>query len=228
MRHLLSFESVALGVALAIGAAAPAMAQQAGSWSVSVGGTHLAPQVSSGNLSAPSLPSTQASVSSDTKPTAVVSYMLTDNVGLSLPMGMGFKHTISGAGAIAGVGTLATTKALPVTLLGQYRFMPAQAPLRPYVGVGLTYAKFYDTQGTGVLTALTNPGGAATTMSLQSKFAPTLQIGATLNPAPNSRWFIDAHVTKSFLSTNATLSTGQSMSMKLDPLTFTLGVGYRF
>jgi outer membrane protein len=90
-------------------------AQKAGSITASIGITQIAPSVSSGNLSTPSLPSTQVDVNSNTQLTAAVNYMLTDQIAVHLPLGLGFKHQITGAGAIAGVGKLVDTKALPIT-----------------------------------------------------------------------------------------------------------------
>lgn len=215
-----------LALAAALVASGGAFAQKAGSFSVQLGVTNLAPSVSSGDLTAPSLPNTQATVSSDTEGTGAINYMVTDNFALSVPIGYGFTHDVSGAGAIAGVGTLATTKVLPITLLGQYRFMAPDAKFRPYVGVGVTYARFYDTNGTAVLSALTNPGGAATTISFESKWAPTVQLGLTYNL--NEKWFLDASYTKTFIKTRGTLSTGQTLDMRLDPNSYTLAVGYKF
>jgi outer membrane protein len=207
-------------------AAAPAFAQKAGSWSASVGFTQIAPDVTSGNLTAPSLPGTQTDVLSNSQITGAVNYSYTDNIVVHLPLGFGFKHKVVGAGAIAGVGTIATTKALPITLIGQYRFMEPNATLRPYVGGGLSYVKFFKTTGTGVLTAITNPGGPATTLSFESKFAPVIQLGATYNI--NEKWYLDASYTKTFLKTRGTLSTGQTLDSKLDPNGYTLQVGYKF
>ena len=215
-----------LVVAAALVVSGGALAQKAGSFSAQIGVTNLAPSVSSGNLTAPSLPNTQATVNSDTEVTGAINYMLTDNIGLSVPIGYGFKHDVLGAGAIAGAGTLATTKVLPITLIAQYRFMAPEAKLRPYAGIGLTYSKFYDTNGTAVLSALTNPGGAATTASFKSKWAPTVQLGLTYNL--NEKWYLDASYTKTFLKAQGTLSTGQTLDMRLDPNSYTLAVGYKF
>jgi outer membrane protein len=203
-----------------------AFAQKAGTFSVSVGVTQIAPAVSSGNLSAPSLPNTQVDVDSNTQLTGAVNYMVTDNIAVHVPLGFGFKHKITGAGAIAGVGTIATTKALPITAIAQYRFLAADATFRPYLGGGLSYVKFYKTNGTGVLTALTNPGGPATTASFESKLAPTIQLGGTFNI--NDNWYVDASYTKTFLKTRGTLSTGQTIDVKLNPNGYTLQVGYKF
>lgn len=211
-------------LALAFGPAA--MAQKAGSFTASIGFTTLSPVVSSGNLTAPSLPSTQVAIDSNTQLTGGLTYMLSDAIAVHVPLGLPFRHNVNGAGAIASAGKLADTKALPVTLLVQYRFMDPRAAWRPYVGAGVTYAKFYDTQGTATLTALTNPGGAATTMSFDSKFVPTVQLGAIVNL--NDKWFLDLGYTKTFLSTRGTLSTGQTLDAKLDPNSFTVNVGYKF
>jgi outer membrane protein len=211
--------------ALALSATA-AIAQKAGSWSASVGITQIAPDVTSGNLSAPSLPGTQADVNSNTQITGAVNYAMTDNIVINLPLGLGFKHKVSGAGAIAGVGVIGTTKALPITLLGQYRFGEANAQFRPFVGAGLSYVVFYKEKGTAVLTAITNPGGPATTLSFKDKLAPTIQLGAIYNI--NERWYVEGNYTKTFLKTVGTLSTGQTLATKLDPNGYTLQVGYKF
>jgi outer membrane protein len=220
----MNFKPVFLAV-LAL-SATTAFAQKAGSWSASVGVTQISPDVNSGNLTAPSLPGTKVDVTSNTQLTGAINYSMTDNIVIHVPLGLGFKHNVVGAGAIAGVGTIGTTKALPVTLIAQYRFMEATAQLRPYVGAGLSYVKFYKTTGTAVLTAITNPGGPATTLSFESKFAPTLELGATYNI--NEKWYLDASYTKTFLKTRGTLSTGQTLDAKLDPSGFTLQVGYKF
>lgn len=205
---------------------ASALAQKAGSWSASLGVTRLSPSVTSGSLTPPSFANTTATVNSDTEVTGAVTYMLTDNWALHVPLGLGFKHEVTGTGAIAGVGKIADTRALPITALAHYRFGETNAQVRPYAGLGLTYAKFYKTNGTGTLTALTNPGGPATTVSFDNKLAVTFELGAVINI--NEKWFIDATYTKTKLKTRGTLSTGQTLDMTLDPNAYTLGVGYKF
>jgi outer membrane protein len=158
--------------------------------------------------------------------TGAVNYSFSDNIVVHLPLGFGFKHKVVGTGAIAGVGVIGTTKALPITLIGQYRFLEANAVIRPYVGAGLSYVKFYKTTGTAVLTAITNPGGPATTLSFDSKFAPVIQLGASYNI--NEKWYLDASYTKTFLKTRGTLSTGQTLDSKLNPDGYTFQVGYKF
>lgn len=215
--------SIASALLLAAGCAC---AQKAGTLSLEIGITKLAPQVSSGDLSAPAFPGTKADVSSDTALSGAANYMLTDNIAVNVPLGLGFKHDISGASRAAGFGKLAEVRALPITVLGQYRFGDASATLRPYLGAGLAYAKFYKETGSAGLTALTNPGGTPTTLSVGSKIAPAFQVGAVFNI--NDKWFVNAHYVKTFLTVKTTFSTGQTQELKLNPNAFSAAVGYKF
>jgi outer membrane protein len=214
-------------LAAAMALAGAAQAQTAGSWAVRAGVTNINPQVTSGNLSAPSLPGTQADVQDDTRLSGGVTYMLTNNLALDVPLALPFTHDITGAGAIQGVGKIGEVRALPVTALLQWRFGEPNAQLRPYLGAGPTYAKLYKARSTATLSALTGGTPATpTTLSMESKLGLSLQAGVMLNI--NERWFVDASIVKTYIKTRATLSTGQTLDAKLDPVTVSIGVGYRF
>lgn len=204
-----------------------ASAQSAGQWMLQGGFTTISPHVDSGDLSAPAFPGTQADVHSATSLTGAVTYMVRDNMSVSVPLALPFKHKIVGDGAIAGVGKLGEVKSLPMTVFAQYRFLTPDAVFRPYVGLGLTYAKFFKARSTAALTGLT--GGSPsdpTTLKVDSKFAATAQIGATYALSP--RWFIDAQATYTPLKTTTQLSTGQTLDIELDPTSVALAVGYKF
>lgn len=205
-----------------------AHAQSAGSLLASVGVTQLAPQVNSGSLSAPSAPGTKVDVSSDTQPTADITYMVTDDLALYVPLGLGFKHKLIGDGAIKGTGTIGTVRVLPVTVLGQYRFAGPRTPLRPYAMAGLTYAHFYDATGSAAFDSINpaNPVGGHTTMKVGSKFALTVGLGMNYNI--DDKWYVQAAYMKTFLKTRTTLSTGQTIDTQLDPNILNLAVGMRF
>ncbi len=216
-----------LSLAVLALAAGAAHAQPAGSWLVRGGATQISPDVTSGNLTAPSLPGTQADIKSNTQLSGGVTYMLRDNWSIDVPVALPFKHDIVGMGAIAGVGKIGEVKALPVTVFAQYRFGAPTATFRPYLGAGPTYAKFFKEKSTATLSALTGGTPAnPTTLSVESKLALSVQLGATF--AINDRWFVDGSVVKTFLKTRTTLSTGQTLDAKLDPVSLSLGVGYRF
>lgn len=204
-----------------------ASAQSAGSWSARIGATNLSPDVTSGNLSAPSFPNTKVDAKESTQLSGGITYMVTDNIALDVPLATPFKHDLIGDGAIAGVGKLGSTKAIPATLMMQYRFNEANAAFRPYVAVGVTYAYFYGEKTTATLNGLT--GGTLanpTTAKVDNKFGALAQVGMVYNF--NERWFVDASYSKSFLKTTIHLSSGQSISTKLNPNVFAVGLGYRF
>ncbi|MES2742909.1 MAG: OmpW family outer membrane protein [Pseudomonadota bacterium] len=222
--RLLALAVAALG-ATALGANV-ASAQSAASWLAKVGVNKITPKVDSGDVSAPALPHTKADVESDTKPIFNVGYMITDNVAAELDLGVPYKHNLVGAGAIEGTGKLGSAEALPPTAFIQYRFLAPDVMLRPYVGLGITYAYFQKETGSGQLTAVLNTGGPATTFSLDNKFAASFQVGATLAFSP--RWFADLAVVKTKLKTTAHYSTGQTQDITLDPLAVSVGLGYKF
>lgn len=212
---------------LAVVCLSTAQAQTAGSWLVRVGATNVTPKVSSGDLTAPTLPGTKVSVGGSTRLSGGITYMVDNNIAVDLPLALPFTSKLSGDGALDGVGKLGDTKVLPITLFGQWHFLESKDKFRPYVGLGLTYAKFYDTRATSTLSAVT--GGSPsnpTTMSIQSKWAPTFQVGAKI--ALDERWFVDAHYAHTQLSNRTTLSTGQTIDVKLNPSIFALALGYRF
>jgi outer membrane protein len=209
---------------LALAAGGTAQAQQAGRWIAQIGVTNISPDVTSGDLTAPSLPGTKVDIKSDTRLSGGIVYMVTDHWAVDVPLALPFKHEIVGAGAIAGVGKLGDVKALPITVLAQYRFGAVDAKVRPYLAAGPTYAKFYHERSTGTLSALT--AGSPTTLAVESKLALTVQAGASI--MLNERWSLDASVSKTFLKTKTSLSTGQTIDTRSDPTSLTLAVGYLF
>ena len=228
MKYQLKF----LAVAAAALMAGSVFAQSAGTWMVRAGATTVAPVGPSENLSAPSLyilgssTGSQTNSASSTQLAGGISYMLTDNVALDLPLAMPFHHKLYGAGALEGVGQIGEVQALPMTIFLQYRFLEAKAKFRPYVGLGATYAYFFKEQGSGTLTALTNPGGSPTKLSVESKFTLTPEIGATL--ALDEKWFMDVFYSKSSLKTRTTLSTGQTVDAALNPASYGIAIGCKF
>lgn len=213
---------VAAAALLCIGGVASA--QSAGTWMLRAGVTTIAPQVSSGNLSPVSWAGTRVDINSATQLGGGITYMLTNAIALDVPLALPFTHDITGDGAIKGVGKIGETKALPITVFAQYRFMDANAKFRPYVGLGATYAKFYKAKGTSTLSALT--GGSPTTLSIESKLAPSFEGGIAM--PLNDKWFVDLFVSKTLLKNRTTLSTGQTIDVTLDPISYGLAVGYKF
>ena len=226
MKSRLNTGAALLAAVASLFLAPAALAQSAGQWTVKAGLGHIMPKVKSGDVTAPALPGTKADVSADTQPVFAISYSFTDNISAELDLGLPFEHELSGAGAIQGTGVLGTVKALPPTVFLQYRFFSPSAKLRPMVGVGATFAYFADATGSGQLTAISDIGGPPTTFKIKNKLAGTLQVGLIYNI--NARWFADLCVSKSFLKTRVSFSSGQTQDMKLDPLAAFVTLGYKF
>lgn len=214
-----------LGAAALLTAPA-AFAQSAGQWTAKAGVTKITPKVDSGDVTAPALPGTRSDVGADTEPTFAISYSFTDNVSVELELGVPYKHKIYGAGSIQGVGQLATVKVLPPTAFVQYRFFSPEAKLRPYVGLGATYAYFADETGSGQLTAISDIGGPPTTFSIKNKLAATGLVGLIYNI--NERYFADVFISKTWLKTQVSFSSGQTQQMTLNPQAVGICVGYKF
>jgi outer membrane protein len=222
-------KSIALALsAVALGfAAMPAHAQKAGSILWRAGAITITPSVSSGNLTqAPQ--GTEATVNSATSFGGGITYMLSDNIAVDVPLALPFEHEISGAGSfLNGVGKLATTKVLPITATVQYRFGAADAQFRPYVGAGFSYAMFYDERSTLALTASTGGTPAnPTTVTFKDKLAAAVQAGVSFQI--NKAWHADLSATYSPLKTTGTLSTKQTLDMTLNPTAINIGVGMKF
>lgn len=215
-----------LGAAAFI-AAGSAFAQSAGSIVVYAGAAQINPQVESGDLTAPSLPGTKVDVKKASSFVGGITYYWTDNISIDLPIAAPFKHDVVGAGAIEGTGKLGTVKALPMTLLAQYRFGDANSSLRPFVGAGPTYGYFFKPRATAALSGIT--GGTAsnpTTLSMKRKLGVTMELGAAYNVTKD--WSASLSVTKTFIKTTGSLSTGQTIETSLDPVSIKFGIGYRF
>ncbi|KQW39902.1 OmpW family protein [Rhizobacter sp. Root404] len=219
--------SATLVASLALLAAGAASAQTAGTLLVRAGATQIKPNVDSSDLTAPAMVGSKADIRASSRLSGGLSYMVTDHLSVDVPLALPFKHEIDGAGAIAGVGKIGEVRAAPMTVLGQYRFLEPGSAFRPYAGAGLSYVKFYKARGTATLTALSGGTPAnPTTLTVESKFAPSLQLGATF--LVDAHWVVDATVLRTFLKTRTTLSTGQTLDATLDPTTVSLSVGYAF
>jgi len=225
----MNFSSKVVKLLLAAGAlaaAGSAAAQSKGQWTLSAGATQIRPDVTSGAISAPALPNSIGDVAKDTQPMALVTYGFTDNISAEVAIGTPYKHKIYGAGAIAAGGQLGSVEALPAIALLQYRFFDPSARIRPYVGLGMTYAYFMKETGSFKMTALTNPGGAPTTFSIDNKLTVSGQLGVAFSVT--EKWFLNAAYVKTRLRTDVHFSTNQDQHMKLDPDSYIFTVGYKF
>ncbi|MFN7182573.1 MAG: OmpW/AlkL family protein [Thermomonas haemolytica] len=138
----MSLPRLALAAALAL-AASPAFAQSAGHWTLGIGVHQVAPRSDNGTLVGTPLGNLKMDVGNNTRPTVTAEYFLKDNLGVEVLAALPFQHDID----VVGVGKVGSTKHLPPTVSLQYHF--GNGTLRPFVGLGVNYTRFFGTRTTG-------------------------------------------------------------------------------
>ena len=194
-----------LAAALSL-AAAPAMAQSKGDWTVSAGVHQVAPKSDNGALAGGTL---HVDVDNDIKPTVTGEYFIADNLGIEVLAALPFKHDIN----IDGLGRVGSTKHLPPVVTLQYHFN-SQGKVSPLLGVGVNYTTFFSEETGGAL--------AGSKLKLDDSWGLALHAGLDLAVSEKSavrvvvRWMdIDSKVKLD----------GQKLgTVNIDPLAY--GVSY--
>ena len=200
---------------LSVGFSAQVSAHQAGDIIVRAGVAVVAPNESSDDVAE----FRKFQVNNNTQLGLNFGYMLTDNLGLELLAASPFSHDVS----LAGVGKIAETKHLPPTLVAQYYFGDAKSALRPYVGVGINYTNFFDSEFTNDL------NGALTDLSLSNSWGVAAQAG--IDYQLNNHWLVNASVWYAKINTDVKFNLGGapvSIDTDIDPWVYMVSVGYTF
>ena len=197
-----------LPVALAAGllGSAPLHAQE-GPWMVRLRAVALQPADKSD--AAPGIPADAIHVSSKTIPEVDISYFFTKNLAAELVLTVPQEHDVTLAGTKIG-----TFKQLPPTLLAQWHFLPGQT-VDPYVGLGANLTLISDVK-------LAN--GALDLDS--SSVGPAAQAGADVKVAP--QWFVNVDVKYVQIRSDVKAGGAKVTTVKVDPMLYGVGVGYRF
>lgn len=150
-----------------------------------------------------------AGVSAANKATLEVDFtrFLTNNVAVELILAT-TKHDISLNGAALG-----SVGVLPPTLTAQYHFSP-EATIRPYLGAGVNYTRFYSVN---LLPGLDVES---------SSFGLALQAGVDFQIDKNL--FINVDVKKIYIKTDVTSNGAYLTTLTLNPVVFGVGVGMKF
>ncbi|GAA0222879.1 outer membrane beta-barrel protein [Castellaniella daejeonensis] len=187
-------------------AAGPALAHEAGDILLKVGVTHVEPKSDNGTVANGAV---KLDIDGSTRPSFTLTYMATRNIGIELLGAYPFKHTINAKG----LGDIGSTQQLPPTLSLQWHFLP-DAAFQPYVGVGLNYTTFFDTNS-----KLGN-------LSLDDSWGVAAQVGVDYKL--NDRWFLNADLRYIDISSNVRLNGADIGKTRINPWVATVGVGYRF
>ena len=193
-----------LALALALGFAGPALATDAGDWTVSVGAHVVDPASNNGSLAGGAL---KTDVGSDWKPTITAEYFFSPNLGLEVLAALPFKHDISLNGVKAG-----STKQLPPTFTLQYHFNGDK--VSPFIGAGINYTLFFDTQEAGPLTG--------TDVSLGNSWGLAAHAGLDFRLAQNRALRVDVRWMD--IDTKVKVNGAEVGTVKIDPLVY--GVAY--
>ena len=217
--------------ALALSAPLAAQAYEAGDFIVRAGVAHVEPNEDSGEvkLDGTKVSGTKATVDGENQLGLTFGYMLTPHIGIELLAATPFSHTVSVKGLGPGLdGKLADVKQLPPTLSLQYYPMEAASKFQPYVGVGINYTTFFDTDLTG-----TRKDQGFSNLKLQDSVGFAGQIGMDYMITDNilvnaSVWYVDID-TKATVDGPSALSVGKTkVDVDIDPWVYMVGVGYKF
>jgi outer membrane protein len=197
-----------LPVALAAGllGSAPLHAQE-GPWMVRLRAVSLQPADKSD--AAPGIPADAIHVSSKTIPEVDISYFFTKNFAAELVLTVPQEHDVTVAGTKIG-----TFKELPPTLTAQWHFLPGQT-VDPYVGLGLN------------LTLISDVKLANGALDLdKSSLGPAAQAGVDFKVA--KQCFINLDVKYVQIRSDVKAGGTKVTTVKVDPMLYGVGVGYRF
>jgi outer membrane protein len=121
---------------------------------------------------------------------------------------------------------IGTVKWFAPSVLVHYKFGDESAPLRPYVGVGMNYTRFYDRVSTPAGNAA---NGGPTTLSLTNSVGPVATFG--LYYRVYDTWSVVASYTISSVSSTLTANTSgveRHTDIKFSPSVFVFALGYSF
>jgi outer membrane protein len=207
------FKTATLAAALAATLAAPlaanAQAQQGveGPWLVRVRAVGL----NSDNRDSTGL---KLAINDRVIPEVDVSYFFTPEWATELVLTYPQKHDITAAGTKIG-----TLKHLPPTLTAQYHYN-ALGAFRPYLGAGVNYTRFSGVSFSPAVTAALQPSLS------KDSFGLALQVGFDYQVAKNV--YLNMDLKKVQIQTDVKSFGAKVGELKVDPVLFGVGLGYRF
>ncbi|MDE1180701.1 OmpW family outer membrane protein [Paraburkholderia sp.] len=223
-----------------------AHAQSAGSFYVTSGWLHLAPQSSSQPLTVTSVggspvnysvPNTGAQLSEGDTVGFTAGYFVTDHIATEFVIGIPPSFDLNGTGVLSAYGKLGEAKQWSPTLLFKYYFNSPQSKFRPYLGLGVSRIWFTGEKITNSAFEQNTLHGP-TSVTTDSSWEPVFNGGFTY--AITDHWFAGFSISYLPLSTTAKLTTQAATpsstaltvktqtKIKLNPIVTFINIGYRF
>lgn len=205
MRPISALTRLALAAAAAASLAAPVAAQAAeGPWLVRARAVYL------DAANKDSIAITDVSINDKWLPEVDISYFFTPNIAAELILTYPQKQDVRSSAHGGKIGSL---KHLPPVLSLQYHFQP-QSQVRPYVGAGINYTRF---------SSVDLPAGFEID---KNSFGPSLQAGVDIEISKGV--FLNLDIKKTYIRTDLKAAGTKLGTIKVDPVLFGIGVGYRF
>lgn len=210
---------------LALAVASPAaLAHKEGDIIVRAGAITVDPHEDSGevHVGGAAVAGTKATLDSDTQLGLNFAYMVTDHVGIELLAATPFSHDV-GTKGLGGL-KLGSLKHLPPTLSAVYYPMESASAFQPYVGLGINYTWFFDTE----LTSEAEDAGF-TGLDMKDSWGLAYQVGADYMLTDNI--MLNAQVRYIDIDTTGTTYAGQTkvdVDVDVDPFVYMVGLGYKF
>jgi outer membrane protein len=148
-------------------------------------------------------------VAGKTIPEVDISYFFTPHLAAELILTYPQKHDVTLDGARIG-----SFRHLPPTLTAQYHFAP-QSTVNPYVGAGLNYTR---------ISRVKLLDGAADLEN--DSWGLALQAGVDIRL--DAHWSLNLDVKKVNIRSDVMVGGAKTSAVKVDPVLFGLGFGYRF
>jgi outer membrane protein len=194
---------------LAAALAAPALRAEESPWMLRLRAVQLQPANKSD--AATGIPADAIHVSSKTIPEVDFSYFFTKNFSAELVLTVPQQHDVTLSGAKIG-----TFKHLPPTVSAQWQFLPGQT-VNPYVGAGLNYTLISDVKlASGALDLDKSSLGLAAQAGVDFKVAKNCFVNLDVK-------FVQIKSDVKVAATGAKVTT-----VKVDPMLYGIGIGYRF
>ena len=207
-----------LAAAVAGTLALPAAAAEPNPWLVRIRALYMDPADKSDPVPALGVPANAITVSEKLFPEVDVSYFFTKHLAAELVLTYPQKHDVTvEKSVLGGPVKIGTFKHLPPTLSLQYHFTP-DADFRPYVGAGINYTWIMDDNleipGVGQLTLESGSFGGS--------------YGAGFDYRLDKNFFLNVDVKKVYISSDVKLGGNKVTSVGVDPILYSIGLGWRF
>jgi outer membrane protein len=204
---------------LMVATLAAAGAAQAQGLSFKVGATLYQPHSKSDGVRGIGIPpGADVDVGSATTMILVAEYAFTPNVAAELVLGIPPRVKAKATGSVAFLGDdVLSAKNVAPTLIMNYTFGDASRALRPYVGIGVNYTRFVSIRSR-----------LAPDVKMSDSVGPLVQAGLKWQLSPKLGMFVSVARVDVQTEVIGVASTVLTSNIDFRPITYSLGVSYRY